>query len=84
MPNVVCARCGEEREQMPFRPFQNDIGLRVFEQICNACWQEWLTTQKQLMNDYALHPREPRSKQFLFANMVVFLFGKPGEKLPTL
>jgi len=69
---------------MPFRPFQNDIGLRVFEQICNVCWQEWLNTQKQLMNHYALDPRDPKSKQFLFANMEAFLFGKPGEKLPTL
>ena len=59
---------------MPFRPFQNEIGLRVFEQICNVCWQEWLTTQKQLMNHYSLDPRDPKAKEFLFSNMETFLF----------
>jgi Fe-S cluster biosynthesis and repair protein YggX len=74
MANVSCRRCGQDREQMPFRPFQNEIGLRVFEQICNVCWQEWLTTQKQLMNHYALDPRDPKAKEFLFSNMETFLF----------
>ena len=77
MANVSCSRCGQERDQMPFRPFQNDIGLRVFQQICHVCWQEWLTTQKQLMNHYSLDPRDPKAKEFLFSNMETFLFASP-------
>ena len=42
MSTVLCTRCGQERDQLAFRPFQNDLGLRVYEQICNVCWQEWL------------------------------------------
>lgn len=60
---------------MPFRPFPNEIGLRVFENICNVCWQEWTGTQKQLINHYALDPREPSARQFLYANMEKYLFG---------
>lgn len=60
---------------MAFRPFQSEIGLKVFQQICNVCWQEWLTTQKQLMNHYALDPRDPKAKEFLLSNMQAFLFG---------
>ena len=74
MATVSCIRCGQERDQMPFRPFQNEIGLKVFQQICNVCWQEWLTTQKQLMNHYSLDPREAKAKEFLFSNMETFLF----------
>lgn len=74
MAIISCSRCGQERDQMPFRPFQNDIGLKVFQQICNVCWQEWLTTQKQLMNHYALDPRDAKAKEFLFSNMETFLF----------
>lgn len=60
---------------MAFRPFPNERGQRVFEQICNVCWQEWLTTQKQIINHYALDPREPKSREFLYAQMDKFLFG---------
>jgi Fe-S cluster biosynthesis and repair protein YggX len=65
---------------MPFRPFQNDIGLRVFEQICNVCWAEWIKTQQQLINHYGLNLREAKSKEFLFKQMEQFLFApQPGN-----
>ena len=75
MPTVSCTRCGQSRDQLPFRPFQNDLGLRVFEQICSVCWGEWLRNQQQLINHYALNLREPKAKEFLFQNMEQFLFG---------
>ena len=61
---------------MPFRPFQNDLGLRVFERICNVCWAEWLKNQQQLINHYALNVRDPQAKEFLFKQMEQFLFSE--------
>ncbi len=78
MATVTCARCGQTRDQMPFRPFQNDLGLRAYEQICNVCWSEWLKLQQQLINHYGLNLRDAKAKEFLFAQMEEFLFGKPG------
>jgi Fe-S cluster biosynthesis and repair protein YggX len=75
MPTLTCTRCREERDQMPFRPFQNDLGQRAFEKICTVCWGEWLKTQQQLINHYALNVRDPQAKEFLFKQMEQFLFG---------
>ncbi len=80
MGQLTCSRCGEERDQLPFRPFQNDLGLRVFEKICHVCWAEWLKTQQQLINHYALNVRDPKAKEFLFTNMRQFLFEVSGEQ----
>jgi Fe-S cluster biosynthesis and repair protein YggX len=80
MTTIKCTRCGQERDQMPFRPFQNELGLRVYEQICNVCWSEWLKTQQQLINHYALNLRDQKSKDFLFTNMDKFLFGEVGSE----
>ena len=63
---------------MPFRPFQNELGLKVFEQICNNCWAEWLKLQQQLINHYGLQVREPQAKEFLYTQLEGFLF-KVGE-----
>ena len=60
---------------MAFRPFPNELGQRVFEQICSACWGEWLRTQQQLINHYGLNLRDAQAKEFLFKNMDQFLFG---------
>jgi Fe-S cluster biosynthesis and repair protein YggX len=79
MATIHCVRCGQDRGQMAFRPFPNELGLRVYEQICGACWAEWLKTQQQLINHYGLNLRDPQAKDFLFTNMEQFLFGaKPA------
>jgi Fe-S cluster biosynthesis and repair protein YggX len=74
MPSLTCARCGLERDRQPFRIFQNDLGLRVFETICTECWAEWLKHQQALINHYALNLRDPKAKAFLFEQMEQFLF----------
>jgi Fe-S cluster biosynthesis and repair protein YggX len=74
MPTITCARCGQTGDQLPFRPFQNDLGLRAFEQICQNCWAEWLKTQQQLINHYGLNVRDAKAKEMLFSQMEQFLF----------
>jgi Fe-S cluster biosynthesis and repair protein YggX len=74
MATIHCSRCGQDRDQMGFQPFQNDLGKRAFEEICTVCWGEWLKTQQQLINHYGLNLREPKAKEFLFQNMEQFLF----------
>ncbi|MGH7536735.1 MAG: oxidative damage protection protein [Gemmatimonadales bacterium] len=80
MATMHCVRCGQDRAPMAFQPFQNELGRRAFEQICGLCWGEWLKTQQQLINHYALNLRDPKAKEFLFGNMEGFLFGKAAEQ----
>ena len=74
MTTLHCTRCGQDRERMAFQPFQNELGRRAFDQICNVCWAEWLKNQQQLINHYGLNVREPESKAMLFKHMEQFLF----------
>ena len=75
MAIIHCVRCGQDNEAQAFKPFPNDLGQRVFETICRNCWAEWLKTQQQLINHYALVPHQPKSREFLLRNMEQFLFG---------
>lgn len=70
---ITCARCGQHRPQMGFKPFQNELGQQLFDTICTVCWSEWLKTQQQLINHYALNLLDPNSKQFLVEQLRAFL-----------
>lgn len=70
---ITCARCGQHRPQMGFKPFQNELGQQLFETICTVCWSEWLKAQQQLINHYALNLLDPKSKQFLVEQLRAFL-----------
>jgi Fe-S cluster biosynthesis and repair protein YggX len=74
MAPVTCTRCGQTRDPVPFRPFQNDLGRRILETICNVCWSEWLKLQQQLINHYGLDVRDHRAKEFLYAELEKHLF----------
>ena len=50
---------------MGFKPFQNELGQQLFDTICAVCWSDWLKTQQQLINHYALNLLDPGAKQFL-------------------
>lgn len=74
MPNITCSRCHQTREAQGFAPFPNELGKRVFQEICAVCWAEWLKYQQQLINHYALNLREPKARQYLLEQMEQFLF----------
>lgn len=74
MATITCTRCKLERDRQAFPPFPNAVGQRVYQEICSACWGEWLKLQQQLINHYALNLREPGARDFLLQQMDQFLF----------
>jgi Fe-S cluster biosynthesis and repair protein YggX len=74
MGDVACTRCGQTREGIPYRPFPNELGRRLVERICQACWGDWLRLQQQLINHYGLNLREQSAKDFLYAQLEQHLF----------
>lgn len=74
MATTTCLRCHQTRESVPFKPFQNDLGQRILDGICNVCWSEWLKLQQQLINHYGLNVRDQRAKEFLYGELEKFLF----------
>jgi Fe-S cluster biosynthesis and repair protein YggX len=84
LTNVRCTRCGHERAQIDSAPFRDELGARIHESICQACWDEWLQRQMQLINHYALDVRTDEARDFLRRNVEAFLFGKgEGDEIDT-
>lgn len=81
MAEVSCVRCGQTGPQLERPPLRNELGGRVYQSICQRCWDQWLRQQTALINHYGLDVREPSARQMLMANMEAFLFktGKVDE-----
>jgi len=75
MANLDCNRCAAKRAQLESPPFPDELGERIHKQICQACWDEWLQRQMQLINHYALDVRKDEARQFLRRNVQAFWFG---------
>lgn len=73
MPNVKCSRCGEAKEGLAEAPFDNELGQKVFENVCADCWQAWVGQQLMIMNEMRLDPVNEEHSKLLDREMLKFL-----------
>lgn len=78
MATVNCTCCGNKMPGMASQPFSNALGKRIFENVCQKCWGEWLLKQNQLINHFGLSTINPEHQQFLITNLKGYLFNE-GE-----
>ena len=84
MDTIRCRRCDRDAPKLEKPPFKNPVGERVFEEICQDCWAEWLQHQTLLINHYGLDPRDPKAREFLYSQIDQGLLkGEGGEEVDT-
>ena len=78
---VMCKKLGKELPGLSFKPFQNDLGQRIYDTISAEAWKLWLEHFKMVMNEFRLAPNDPKSQEVLFQQAEQFFFGE-GAQLP--
>ena len=76
-----CAKLGKEAEGIVYKPFENDLGQRIYENISQEAWGMWLEHSKIIINEYRLDLASPRAQEVLLEEAERFFFGE-GAKLP--
>lgn len=80
MPRTVrCAKLGRELPGLAWAPWPGPLGRRIYEQISQEAWSQWLAHQTMLINEHRLSPLEPKARAFLEAEMQRFLFEGGAE-----
>ncbi len=78
---VQCVKLKKEGEGLKVPPYPGELGKRIYKNVSQEAWQEWLQHQTMLINEYRLTPIEPKARKFLEEEMEKFFFGS-GSKLP--
>jgi Fe-S cluster biosynthesis and repair protein YggX len=71
---VKCAKLGIEAEGFDEQPFPGPKGQEIFEKVSKQAWQQWLSKQTMLINEYKLASFDPKSRAFLAEERTKFLF----------
>ncbi|MDH5643152.1 MAG: oxidative damage protection protein [Gemmatimonadota bacterium] len=79
MTDITCARCKETRERLKAPTLPGELGAKIYDEICTACWQEWLKEQTAIINHYGLSVLDPDAKKFLLSKTTEFFFGPETE-----
>jgi Fe-S cluster biosynthesis and repair protein YggX len=77
---VQCQLLNEELEGLTFQTWPGELGKRVYENISQKAWQQWMTHQTMLINEHRLSPLNPEHRAYLEEQMEKFFFGEGAEK----
>jgi Fe-S cluster biosynthesis and repair protein YggX len=77
---VFCQALKQELEGLAFQVWPGELGKRIYENISQQAWQQWINHQTMLINEHRLSPINPEHRKFLEAEMEKFLFGGGSEK----
>jgi Fe-S cluster biosynthesis and repair protein YggX len=73
-------KLGREAEGLDYAPWPGELGRRIYERVSKQAWQDWLSHQTLLINEYRLSPLDPKAREFLSRELEKFLFGEGAEK----
>ena len=51
---IFCVKLQREGEGMPFKPFDNELGQRIYDTVSMEAWKMWLEHSKMIVNEYRL------------------------------
>jgi Fe-S cluster biosynthesis and repair protein YggX len=70
---ITCRRCGQAKPKMAERPFKGPLGERVWAEVCQSCWQEWIPMGTKVINELRLNFADPKSAETYDQYMKEFL-----------
>jgi len=77
---VHCQLLDQELDALAFQTYPGELGKRIFENISQQAWQQWLALQTMLINENRLSPMNPEHRAYLEAEMEKYFFGEGSEK----
>lgn len=78
---VHCVKLGKELPGVVYKPFDNELGQRIYDNVSQEAWKLWLEHSKMIVNEYRLDLTSPRGQKLLLDEADKFFFGE-GAQLP--
>jgi Fe-S cluster biosynthesis and repair protein YggX len=77
----MCVKLGREAEGVKWKPFPDELGQRIFDNVSQEAWKMWLEHSKMLINEYRLDLMNPKHVEELRRQVEQYFFGE-GAALP--
>ncbi|MCA9678631.1 MAG: oxidative damage protection protein [Kofleriaceae bacterium] len=79
---VKCSKLGEELPGLTYKPFNNELGQRIYDSISMQAWKDWIEHSKRIVNEYRLDLTQKKAHEVLQEQCEMFLFGEGGAAPP--
>ena len=78
---VTCVKLGREAEGLERQPVPGALGKRIFDNVSNEAWQQWVKHQTMLINENRLNLMDARARKYLAEQMEKHFFGGGADDI---
>ena len=79
---INCKKLQESLPGLDSAPYPGELGEKIYNEISQKAWDQWLSHQTMLINEYRLSLIDPEAKKFLKEEMQRFLFENKSAPPP--
>src|SRR5258708_21368885 len=73
---VKWVKLGKEAGGMKWKPFEEEFGQKLYDNVSEEAWKLWLEHSKMLINEYRLDLVTPSAHKMLREQCEQFFFGE--------
>lgn len=77
---IHCVKLNKDAPGLDYAPYPGELGQRIFNEISQEAWQEWMNHQTMLINENRLNLMDLEARRFLETEMKKFLFEGGAQK----
>ena len=77
-----CVNLGQDLPGVVYKPFNNELGQRIYDNVSQQAWMMWVEFSKKIVNEYRLDLTSPSGQKLLLEQAEKFFFGDGGENPP--
>jgi Fe-S cluster biosynthesis and repair protein YggX len=83
MPRLVkCIKLGQELPGIVYKPFNNELGQKIYDNVSQQAWMMWLEYSTRIVNEFHLDPGSQEGQKLLLEQAEEFFFGSGGQNPP--
>ena len=79
----MCKKLGKELPGLPFKPFTDDFGQLVYDNVSLEAWRMWLAESPRYVNTDGLDLKSAEGREFLREQMKMFFGFSDGKMADT-
>jgi Fe-S cluster biosynthesis and repair protein YggX len=79
---VKCVKLKKELPGLEELPWAGELGQRIYDNVSQEAWDQWLNFLRMLINEYRLVPSSKEAQEFIAKQMEAFFFGEGSAHPP--
>jgi len=80
---VQCRKLGKLLPGLKRKPYRNELGQRIYDEVSQEAWDLWLKESVRFINTYRVDLASPEGQKFMLKQAAIFFGFEQGDLAET-